>query len=101
MIDNSKLSKGNDKSFAYSQKHARKTISVGKRKNIVKCKEEVLTIGNKKRQAMLGDINLETQMANKLNSIIEDCNCYLLKNVRVYLVIKENKKRGRNKYDKQ
>ena len=39
MIDNSKLSEGNDKSFAYSKKHARKTISVGKRKNIVKCKE--------------------------------------------------------------
>jgi hypothetical protein len=98
MIDNSKLSEGNDKSFAYSKRHARKTISVGKRKNIVKCKEALTIVilgnlGNKKRQAMLGDINLETQMAN---SIFEDCNCYLLKNVCVYLVIKENK-RSRSK----
>jgi hypothetical protein len=40
MIDKYTLSKGNDKSFAYSQKHARKITSAGKRKNIVKCKDE-------------------------------------------------------------
>jgi hypothetical protein len=107
MIDSSKLSKANDKSLAYGQKHARKIISVGKRKNIIKCKDEVLTIvdhynnhignpGNKKILTTLGDINLETQMANKLSSIIKDYY-YLLKNVRVYPVIT----RGRNNYDKQ
>jgi hypothetical protein len=55
-------------------------------------------LGNKKtEQAMLGDSNLEVKMADYLNSIIEDCNCYLLKNVLVHLDVKENKKRGRNK----
>jgi hypothetical protein len=69
MIDDSKLSKRNDKSFAYSQKHARKTISVGKRKNIVKYKDEVRTI-------------VDHYTSKK-------CPCII--------VIKENKKGGRNK----
>jgi hypothetical protein len=55
-------------------------------------------LGNKKtKQAMLGYIDFEVKMVDNLDSIIKDCNCYLLKNVHVRLDINENKKRGRNK----
>jgi hypothetical protein len=161
------LSKVILQSFAHSQKHARKITSTGKRKNIVKCKDEdkirtivdhynnhlfqefhldLLTgkitneemrqwkaiwrglkgkdffnykarrsrktlddmyrdalkanarLGNKKtKQAMLGYIDFEVKMVDNLDSIIKDCNCYLLKNVHVRLDINEKKKRGRNK----
>jgi hypothetical protein len=149
-------------SFAHSQKHARKITSAGKRKNIVKCKDEdkirtivdhynnhfsqefhldLLTgeitnkemsqwkaiwrglegrdyfngqarwcritlegmyrdalkanvrLGNKKiEQAMLGDSEVEVKMVDNLDSIIKDCNRYLLKNVHVRLVIKSSRK---------
>jgi CTP synthase (UTP-ammonia lyase) len=161
------LSKVILQSFAHSQKHARKTTSAGKRKNIVKCKDEdkirtivehynnhlfqefhleLLTgkitnkemrqwkaiwrglngkdsfsekarrcritlecmyrdalkannrLGKKKtKQATSVDSEVEVKMVDNLDSIIKDCNCYLLKNVHVSLVIKEKIKRGRNK----
>ena len=40
MTDKFTLSKGNDKSFAHSQNYIKKANSAGKRKNIVKCKDE-------------------------------------------------------------
>lgn len=161
------LSKVILQSFAHSQKHARKITSAGKRKNIVKCKDEdkIRTIvdhynnhlfqefhlnlrtgeitnkemhqwkaiwrglkgtdffnymarrcrktlddmyrdalkanarlGNKRTgQATLVDSEVEAKMIDNLDSIIKDCNRYLLKNVHVRLDVKENKKRGRNK----
>jgi hypothetical protein len=55
-------------------------------------------LGKKKtEQAMLADSEVEVKMVDNLDSIIKDCNCYLLKNVHVCLVIKEKIKRGRNK----
>ena len=43
------------------------------------------------------DSEVEVKMIDNLDSIIKDCNCYLLKNVHVRLVIRDKIKRGRNK----
>jgi hypothetical protein len=51
-------------------------------------------LGNKRTEI---DSEVEVKMLDNLDSIIKDCDCYLLKNVHVRLVIKEKKKRGRNK----
>jgi hypothetical protein len=147
-------------SFAHSQKHARKTITAGKRKNIVKCKDEdkiqtivdhynnhplqefhlnlligeitnkemrqwraiwrglegrdifnertrqcrialesmYCSLGNKRtEQTVLVNSEVEAKMIDNLDSLIKDCNRYLLKNVHVRLVVKDKIKRGRNK----
>jgi hypothetical protein len=161
------LSKVILQSFAHSQKHARKITSAGKRKNIVKCKDEdkIRTIvdhynnhlfqefhlnlrtgeitnkemrqwkaiwrglngkdsfnewarwcritlegmywdaleadyrlENKRTgRATLVNSEVEAKIIDNLDSIIKDCNRYLLKNVHVRLDINEEKKRGRNK----
>jgi hypothetical protein len=55
-------------------------------------------LGNKRtEQAMLANSEMESKMVDNPDSIIKDCNCYLLKNVHVRLDINEKKKRGRNK----
>jgi hypothetical protein len=48
-------------------------------------------LGNKKTgQTMLGNIDLEDQMAHELDSFIEDCNRYLLNKALVHLEIRSN-----------
>jgi hypothetical protein len=55
-------------------------------------------LGKKKtEQTTSVDSEVEIRMVDNLDSFIKDCNCYLLKNVHVRLVIKEKIKRGRNK----
>jgi hypothetical protein len=55
-------------------------------------------LGSKRtEQTMLVDSEVEVKMVDNLDSIIKDCNCYLLKNVHVRLIIKERVKKGRNK----
>jgi hypothetical protein len=55
-------------------------------------------LGNKRtEQAMLVDSEVEAKMIDNLYSIIEDCNCFILKNIHVRLVVKDKIKRGRNK----
>jgi hypothetical protein len=48
-------------------------------------------------QATSVDSEVEVKMLDNLDSIIKDCNCYLLKNIHVRLVVKEKIKRGGNK----
>jgi hypothetical protein len=55
-------------------------------------------LGSKRtEQTMLVDSEVEVKMIDNLDSIIKDCNCYLLKNIHVRLIIKERVKKGRNK----
>jgi hypothetical protein len=51
-------------------------------------------LGNKRTEV---DSEAEVKMLDNLDSVIKNCNCYLLKNVHVRLIIKERVKKGRNK----
>jgi hypothetical protein len=54
-----------------------------------------LQANDQKKQRMIGGYSLEIQMADKLNSLIEDWNIHLIKSPKLRLDVEENKRNRR------
>ena len=94
------LSKGKDKSFAHSQKHARKITSVRKRKNIIKCKDEdkIRTIVNHYNNHYLQKLRLDLLTDKITNDEMPQLKT-ILKGYGVQNYLNEKARRCRNTLD--
>jgi hypothetical protein len=75
--------------FKEKERRLRKTLDYMHR--------SALQTNAQKKQVLIGGYSLEIQMADKLNSLIEDWNVYLTKNPKFRLNVEENKRVGRHK----